>query len=580
MPQTGQKKCTVKNVIRKKCYNYFMNSETKQCVACQKDFTIEAEDFGFYEKIGVPAPTHCVDCRQQRRYAWRNEKTLYRRACDMTGKSIVSIYSPESPYKVYGIKEWWSDAWDATEFGQEVDFSRPFFDQFKELQEKVPRIALLNKNCTNSDFCNHSNDSKDAYLCVTAFNCENIFYSTNVIPLKNSSDCYKTYGKSNENLYECIDIHDGFNCQFCYKVENSFDCYYSIDLRNCSNCFLSYNLRGQSYCFMNKKYSREEYFQKIAEFNLGSYEIRATLYEAWISMYFENALHRGMLIENSIGCSGNMIANSKNAINCFDAENMEDTKNIYFTVNGLKDSMDLYHVGVTAERLYECHAIVRSSHVIGSHLSYDNTNISYCDSCHNSNELFGCVGVKKGSFMIFNKQYTKEEYFILKEKLIAYMKQTGEYGTFFPPRLSPFGYNETVAQIYMPRTKEEVLAQGFKWTENLPGTYGKGTIDMEKLPDDIKDLEDSIVNEVLTCIRTGRNYNIIPEELAFYRQHNIPLPRLHPDERHKDRISLRPHRKLYEGVCAVSGVAMLVGYPPERRPKMLVNEEVYKKEVL
>jgi hypothetical protein len=557
-----------------------MNPETKSCQNCKQNFTIEPDDFSFYEKIKVPPPTLCVDCRQRRRYAWRNEKTLYRRPCDATGKSIVSIYSPDSPYKVYGIKEWWADGWDPKEFGQDIDFTRPFFEQFKELQIKVPRIALLNKNCVNSDFCNHSNDSKDAYLCVTAFGCENILYSTNVIPLKNSSDCYKTYGKSNENLYECIDIHDGFNCQFCYKVENSLDCYYSIDLRNCSNCFLSYNLRGQSYYFMNKKYSKEEYSKKVAEFNLGSYKVRQDLYEAWVKIYFENAYHRAMLIENSTGCTGNMIANSKNAINCFDAENMEDTKNIYFTVNGLKDSYDLYHVGVNSELLYECHAIVRSSNIIGSHLSYDNTNISYCDSCHNSNELFGCVGVKKGSYMILNKQYTKEEYILLKEKIIHHMKEHGEYGEFFPPSLSPFGYNETVAQVYMPLLKEEALAQGFRWTDNLPGTFGKGTIEMENIPDEIKDVPESIVNEVLTCVRTGRNYNIVSQELAFYRQHNIPIPRIHPDERHKDRILLRPDRKLYKGVCAVSGAELQMAYPPERRPNMIVSDEVYKQEVL
>ncbi len=557
-----------------------MNSETRNCQNCKTDFIIEPDDFSFYEKIQVPPPTFCVDCRQQRRYAWRNEKTLYRRICDATGKSIVSIYSPDSPFKVYDIKAWWGDGWDPKEFSKDIDFERSFFEQFKDLQKEVPRIALLNKNCTNSDFCNHSNDSKDCYLSVTAFNCENIFYSTNVIPLKNSSDCYKIYGKSNENLYECIDIHNCYNCQFCYKVEDSFDCYYSIDLKNCSNCFLSYNLRNQSYYFMNNKYSREEYFKKINEYNLSSYTVRQFLYQEWIKIYFEKAYHRSMLIENSINCTGNMIANSKNAINCFDAEDMEDSKNIYFTVNGLKDSMDVYHIGVLSELMYESHAIVRSSNVIGSHLSYDNTNIFYCDSCHNSNELFGCVGIKKGSYMIFNKQYTKEDYFILKDKLIHHMKETKEYGEFFPAMLSPFGYNETVAQIYMPLTKEEALTRGFRWNDNMPGTYGKGTVDMDKIPDDIKDIPDSFTKEIFTCTKTGRNYNIIPEELAFYRNHNIPLPRMHPDERHINRISLRPERKLYKGKCAVSGADIQVSYPPERRPKMIVSDEIYKREVL
>ncbi len=34
-----------------------MESQTKNCQNCKKDFIIEPEDFNFYEKIKVPAPT-------------------------------------------------------------------------------------------------------------------------------------------------------------------------------------------------------------------------------------------------------------------------------------------------------------------------------------------------------------------------------------------------------------------------------------------------------------------------------------------------------------------------------------------
>ena len=66
-------------------------SSVQACKACKNDFIIEQEDFNFYKKINVPSPTWCTDCRQQRRYAWRNERTLYRRDCDLCGKSRVTI---------------------------------------------------------------------------------------------------------------------------------------------------------------------------------------------------------------------------------------------------------------------------------------------------------------------------------------------------------------------------------------------------------------------------------------------------------------------------------------------------------
>ena len=56
-----------------------MNQETKQCQNCKQEFTIEPDDFAFYEKMGVPAPVLCPSCRFQRRCLFRNEMTLYNR---------------------------------------------------------------------------------------------------------------------------------------------------------------------------------------------------------------------------------------------------------------------------------------------------------------------------------------------------------------------------------------------------------------------------------------------------------------------------------------------------------------------
>jgi len=56
------------------------NSEIKNCQNCKKDFTVEPEDFNFYEKIKVPPPTFCPECRLVRRMLWRNEGLAPKRA--------------------------------------------------------------------------------------------------------------------------------------------------------------------------------------------------------------------------------------------------------------------------------------------------------------------------------------------------------------------------------------------------------------------------------------------------------------------------------------------------------------------
>ena len=160
------------------------------------------------------------------------------------------------------------------------------------------------------------------------------------------------------------------------------------------------------------------------------------------------------------------------------------------------------------------------------------------------------------------------------------MLKTGEYGNFFPPDCSPFAYNETQAHVYMPLTHDEVLKLGFTWKENMPGTYGRETISFDQLPDSINDINDSILQEIFKCERTGKNYNVVRQEYEFLKTHNLPIPRLHPDERYKDRIRMRPDRALYNGVCAISGEKISTGYPEQFRPKMIVTDEIYKREVL
>ena len=111
--------------------------EKRICQNCKKDFVIEIEDFKFYEKIKVPPPTFCAECRIQRRFAFRNERVLHRNKCAKTGKSVISCFSSESPFIIYDRDFWWSDGWNPLDYGKEYDFTRSFFIQFRELLEKI-----------------------------------------------------------------------------------------------------------------------------------------------------------------------------------------------------------------------------------------------------------------------------------------------------------------------------------------------------------------------------------------------------------------------------------------------------------
>src|SRR3989344_4040210 len=432
-----------------------MKPETKNCKNCKKDFTIESEDFNFYEKIKVPPPTWCPECRQQRRYAWRNERTLYRRNCDYCGKSTVTIYSPNKPYKVYCNECWWGDDWDFASYGRDFDFTRPFFEQFTELQHEVPRMALLNKRSVNSEYTNHSGDNKNVYLSFSVFDCENIMYSTWI--MKNSRDCMDCgyiAGKG-ERLYEVIDSRTSYQCQYSIFLKDCSNCLYCYDCRGCNECFMSSNLRNKSYVFKNKQYTREEYLKKIKEYELSSFVVRQGLNKEFQDLIKHNSIHRYVISERNVNSVGNLIYDCKNVKESFEVKSGEDCKYVYGATD-IKDCRDVYHIGINIELCYECQGCTRIANCQFCHLCYDNMNVMYSDTCQNSQNLFGCVSVKKGEYMIFNKKYLKADYKVLKQKIIEHMKKTGEYGEFFLPEIAPVYYNETQGNLYMPMTKEEV----------------------------------------------------------------------------------------------------------------------------
>ena len=524
-----------------------MNQETKNCKNCKKDFTIESEDFNFYEKIQVPPPTWCTKCRQLGRYAWRNERTLYRRNCDLCGKSTVTIYSPNKPYKVYCNPCWWGDDWDFSSHGKDFDFFKTFFEQFAELQREVPRMALLNKNSVNSEYTNHSGENKNTYLSFSAFDDENVMYGSFIFKSRDCMDCNRIQEKG-ERLYETIDSRKCYQCQYGIFLRDCSSCFYCYDCHGCNDCFMSSNLRNKSYVFRNKQYTREEYLKKMKDIELSSFIVREGLNKEFTNLIEQDAIHRYVASERNINSIGSLLYDCKNVAKSFELYNAENCKYIYGSTD-IKDCMDCYHLGFNSELCYEIQGAVRLSNCKFCHLCYDNMNITYCDTCQNSQNLFGCVSVKKGDYMIFNKKYLKADYEILKDKIIEHMKKTGEYGEFFSPQISPVCYNETQGNFYMPMTKEEVLAKGWHWEENVPGTFSKETILAGAIPDKIVDVPNTYLNEIFSCIDCLKNYNITKNELLFYRKENIPFPRRCPNCRYKRRFDLRPKRELWHRQC-------------------------------
>jgi len=553
----------------------------KNCKQCKTAFEITAEDLKFYDKISpifagkkqlIPPPTLCPDCRLQRKLVWRNFTKLYNRKSDLSGKQFISIFSQDKPYQVYTLKEWGSDAWNPLSYGRDFDFSRPFFDQFMELHDAVPRPGTTVSQSENCEYTNATYSSKNCYLVFGCAENEDCYFSHILWYSKSCFDMLYSYHC--EFCSECVD------CNKCYMLHHGRECYncsnsyYLFDCRNCKNCFGCVNLANREYCIFNKQYKKDEY-EKLVEEMLDATK-QQLVREKFMELYY-SLPKRAIHITNCENVTGNHLDNSRNLENCFDILDSEDSKNCY-TAGKFKDCYDCVHNGGGLELGYETFASVGYNLIFTrDSFSSSASNLIYCSDCNIVSDCFGCVGLhNKEKYCVFNKQYSKEEYEILVPKIIEHMQKTGEYGEFFPAHMSPFAYNESIAHEYFPLTREEAAKRKLKWhEEDKTNKYDGPRI---ALPAKMKDVKDEILQQILYCIDCGKNYRIIKQELEYHRQSNLPLPEKCTVCRHKDRMRLRNPRKLWDRACAKCKAAIRTSYAPDR-PEIVYCESCYLKEV-
>src|SRR3989344_3907690 len=548
-----------------------MGPETKSCQNFKQNFIIEPEDFQFYEKIKVPPPTWCPECRLIRRLMARNERSLFKRKCDLCKEDKVMFLPADCPYRVFCYPCFFSDKWDAGEYAKEYDFSRPFFEQWFELFQSVPRLGVIQQgNNVNSEYTNRASDNKNCYLIFAATNSENCLYGNAIWDSKESVDCYNLH--KSERCYECIDCYNSSNLKYSQECNSCSNSSFLYNCRNCDSCFGCVNLRNKSYCIFNQQYAKEEYQEKLKQLNISS---RACVKEVWgrVRELKNRKIVPNLMEHHSTNVSGNWIEESKNVDYGFNCRNMEDCKYLFGIVIA-KGCMDCTYWGHASEFIYESSNVGRQcASVSFSTECWDELlRAEYCMNCFSSSDLFGCIGLRKKQYRILNKQYSKEEFNKLKERIIEQMKavpyidkkgRAYSYGERAPIEFLPSAYNETIAQEYFPITKEDANKMGYLWKEPSPKNHGI-TLEAGFIPDRSEDIPENITEEVIGCAHRdsgagGCNhmctsaFKITSYELEYYRQMTLPLPVLCPNCRHFERLGKRVPYKLWRRKCQCAG---------------------------
>lgn len=392
-------------------------AENKQCQNCKSSFQIDASDFEFYQKMNVPAPTWCPECRFMRRITFRNERNLYKRKCDLCHKEIIAMYPVQTEFPVYCNQCWYSDEWDSSSFCQNYDFSKPFFIQFKELLKIMPRPALVGSKNVNSPYVNYTADVKNCYFCVGCGWVEDGAYIYRTLSSKDIFDGFVIL--DSECAYESINCTKNSKVSFSQNAENSLESAFLYDCRNVSNCMGCVNLRNKTYNILNKQLTKEEYSNLTnSDYDSGSFAKTAKIKEKFsdFKLNFPRKFSHQL---KTVHSAGDDLVETKKCENSFSIKKSENVKYGYFG-SALRDSYDL-NFADTAELVYESTNITENYKKLFSATCWFSKEISYCDLCFNSSDLFGCIGLRNKQYCILNKQYTKEEYEDLVSKIIAHM---------------------------------------------------------------------------------------------------------------------------------------------------------------
>jgi hypothetical protein len=520
-----------------------------KCVLTGREFSISERELSYCEDNALPVSAIAkLSPRERLREisVFRNRINLYQTKCAASGKQIFTSIPPERGLHIYDIDIWESDSWDGVEYGREYDFNKPFFEQLFSLYKIVPlpNLDVINSTLENSEYTNGISGAKNCYLLFAASFNEDCMFSRMINHSRDILDCLMAV--KSELCYSCLDIHNCYDLKYsehCHTCSNS---YFLKNCQGCTNCYGCVNLINKEYYFYNEKCSKDEYLRRLSRIDLGSYKVVLEEKEKFkeFSNSFPLKYYFGKTNQNS---TGSFLNNTKNCMDSYFISDGEELEHCVW-IHGGKTSF--YHVcyGNGSELIY-------NSITCG-----DNAyNLKFCVECysgasdleyciytgHGSSKCFGCVGLKKKSYCILNKQYSKNDYENLIKRIKSQMIEGGEYGKFFPPYIAPYYFNKCDAIDFFPITRDEAIKRGYSWDDNIPETKNSSI----SLPDNIKDVTDDVLNLQPVCEVTGRTYKIIKVELDFYRKHNIPLPRVSPLERIKLRSGFLNIPELKEGSC-------------------------------
>ncbi|MFH1253752.1 MAG: hypothetical protein V1664_05510 [Candidatus Uhrbacteria bacterium] len=275
------------------------------CEMTGEKWFMDDEEISWYKKFNVPPSPLSPRVRMWHLagfmtvYQWWWNKNFY------TGAPVLTYIHPATGLRVLPDNEWFEH--DFSETNLSFSAERPFFEQFRELQLRVPLNATRNVKQPEQSITTVSVGDVNSYF-VHGSKTKNSFYTADAL---NAEACVDLNGTVDTT--DCYHINHSqrlHNCQFVYE---SFDCLNStflFDCHNCEYCFGASNKRNKKFLWWNEQLTKETWESRRREVDLGSRKILQKQFEMFLTMIRQAAVWPENFNQQSSGCTGEYLINS------------------------------------------------------------------------------------------------------------------------------------------------------------------------------------------------------------------------------------------------------------------------------
>ena len=527
----------------------------RRCEETGEEFEITGTEVELYKNLSLPLPHTAPYVRLRQARAHIGGLELFPRET-IEGKPTVSMYDPGSPAPLTSPQKWHSDEFDALKYGQLLDPMKPFFQQWTKFSNTVPRPSIItDPTSENCNWCLYDISFRNSYATYGGVACDTVLYTdmsiraTHSVDVANIIDSEWSY--ESVSMFQCSQAHFSENCTSCLNVYFCFGCV------NLSDSFGCVNLKNKQYCFLNVQLTLEEYKKRISQIDLSD----AAVLEYWQQKtreLWQQGYYMAEANLNSEESKGDGLVDCKevSGISVFQSNRVYNA----FDVSFAKDSCDIQ----TSSNLERC------GNVISCTNGYENKmcvschgciDIEYSELCISCEHCFGCIGLKRKKFCIFNVQYSEEEYWKKLDHIKTEMLKRGEYGKNFPYSTSLLAYNTSHADPFFPLSEERASSLGARWYTFPPANISNVLV-IDSLPTKLSEVTPDILNQQFLCPETCRPFRIVKPELEFHQKMTIALPRVHPVARRKNRYTRMLGLHLFDRSCKECGTSILTRVSP------------------